>query len=123
VAGKGLKGDRHFNDRRPVTLVSRSELELAAANLGLPIEPGSTRRNLTLSLESLPTDRRVRLRVGEVVLEVIGECAPCRIMETSVGPGACAALCGHRGVTATVLRGGVISVGAPVEVIPDGSRV
>lgn len=55
-AGKGLVGDRyHGTKHRHVTVQSATSLETAAAVLGRPVDPGLTRRNLTLSGGDVPT--------------------------------------------------------------------
>lgn len=118
VAGKGLRGDRYFGSRRQVTLVATGELEAAAAELGVEgIDDGATRRNITVELPSLPRAHGARIEIGAVVLAVWRDCAPCEVMETAVGPGARVALRGRAGVSATVLEGGAIEVGALVRVI------
>ena len=115
VAGKGLRGDRYFGSRRQVTLVAAGELGAAAAQLGVErIDEGATRRNITVDLPSLPRAHGSRIEIGETVLTVWRDCAPCEVMETAVGPGARAALRDRAGVSATVLAGGTIRVGAPV---------
>lgn len=117
VAGRGLVGDRHFGRTRQVTAVCRGELETAATELGVDRIAGiATRRNLELDLGSLPRTHGTRIRVGDVVLAVWRDCAPCEVMETSVGPGARAALAGRAGISATVETGGVIAVGDPVRI-------
>lgn len=119
IVGKGLRGDRYFGTRRQVTLVAIGELDAAAEDLGLErIVDGATRRNITVDIPSLPRDHGTRIEIGETVLSVWRDCAPCEVMETSVGPGARPALRGRAGVSATVVDGGVVRVGDPVRVRP-----
>jgi MOSC domain-containing protein YiiM len=121
VAASGLRGDRYFGTRRQVTLVTTGELEAAAADLGTDrIDDGATRRNITVDLPSLPRSHGVRIEIGEAVLEVWRDCAPCEVMESAVGPGARAALRDRAGVSATVVAGGVIRIGDPVRVHQSG---
>ena len=88
-AGKGLVGDRYHGARhRHVTVQSQSALDLAAADLGYEVEPGATRRNVTVDAGDIPTRPGSRLRIGDVELEVVRVAAPCRLMDDSVGPGA-----------------------------------
>lgn len=123
VADRGLEGDRNFGRTRQVTVVCTGELREAAYRLGIPrIPAGATRRNITVSLDVLPRRAGTLMRLGEVVLRIRGDCAPCEVMESSVAPGARAALLGRAGVSATVLVGGVVHLGDPVVVIqPEGS--
>lgn len=115
VAGQGLAGDRYYGTRRQVTLVATGELDAAAVELGAErIDDGATRRNITVDLPSLPRAHGTLIEIGEVVLAVWRDCAPCEVMETSVGPGARAALRDRAGVSATVVEGGVIQVGDEV---------
>ncbi len=78
------------------------------------IADGATRRNLTLDLPSLPRAHGTRVEIGDTVLEVWRDCAPCEVMETSVATGARVALGDRAGVSATVVEGGVIRVGDAV---------
>lgn len=121
VAGKGLVGDRYLGTRRQVTLVATGELDAAAGELGADrIEQGATRRNITVDLPSLPRTHGSQIEIGEAVLEVWRDCAPCEVMETAVGPGARAALRDRAGVSATVVAGGLIRVGDVVRLIQSG---
>jgi MOSC domain-containing protein YiiM len=120
VAGKGLVGDRDFGKTRQVTIVCTGELAAAAVDLGLPeITPGSTRRNLTIEMASLPRTHETQIRIGEVLFEVRRECTPCLVMNTEVAPGAEQALIDRAGVSAHVLESGIIRVGDPVAVLAD----
>jgi MOSC domain-containing protein YiiM len=113
VAGQGLEGDASFGrSRRQVLLVDQSVL--AEFNL----RPGQTRENIALaglSLTGLPAG--TRLRIGEAVLEVTGDCAPCSLMD-SIRPGLREAIRGQRGVLARVYQGGIISVADSVTIEP-----
>jgi MOSC domain-containing protein YiiM len=76
-----------------VTIQSRELLEQAAADLGHPIDPGATRRNLTVDAGDLPTRPGARLRIEDVELEVVRVSAPCRLLDdwisVPVPPGHC----------------------------------
>lgn len=117
VEAKGLEEDRHYGTRREVTLVATGELTEAAAALGVDsILDGSTRRNLTIDVPSIPRKHGTRIQIGDVTLAVWRDCAPCELMEETVGPGARAALKGRAGVSATVVTGGVLTVGDRVSI-------
>ncbi|MDO7867138.1 MOSC domain-containing protein [Nocardioides jiangxiensis] len=117
-AGKGLVGDRYHGTRhRHVTVQSADGLAEAARILGRDVDATGTRRNLTLSHGVVPTAPGTRLRIGEVLLEVVRVAAPCKLLEDDLGPGAMEALRrGRGGAICRVLEGGEIRVGAPVEV-------
>ena len=116
-AGKGLVGDRHHGARhRHVTVQSWQALEEAAVDLGAPIEPGATRRNLTLTHGDVPTAPGSRLQIGDVLLEVVRVAAPCRLLDDWIGPGAAKALRRRAGSVCRVLESGTITVGDEVAV-------
>lgn len=118
-AGKGLVGDRYHGTRhRHVSVQSATALEAAAELFGHPIAPGLTRRNLTLSAGEVPRDPGARLRVGEVLLEVVRVAAPCRLLDDALGRGAQEALRRRAGSIFRILEGGEISVGDRVSVEP-----
>ncbi len=114
-AGKGLVGDRyHGTKHRHVTVQSATSLATAAVALGRPVDPGLTRRNLTLSGGDVPTTPGVRLWVGEALLEVVRVAAPCRLLDDTLGPGAQEALRRRAGTVFRVLETGTIRVGDAV---------
>ena len=121
-AGRGLVGDRYHGSRhRHVTVQARDELDLAAADLGIEVASGATRRNVTVDRGPLPSRPGERLRIGPVLLEVVRVAAPCRLLDDGIGPGAAAALRRRAGTVFRILESGTIAVGDPVETVdPDG---
>ncbi|MDH3538728.1 MAG: sulfurase [Acidimicrobiia bacterium] len=115
IAGQGLVGDRKFGTPRQITLVSEEELAEAAARWGSEIPSGATRRQITISEGRFTRNPGDLIRVGEVLVSVIGNCSPCDEMNLSIGPGAREALVGLAGVTGTIVEGGMIRLGDPVE--------
>ena len=117
VEGRGLRGDRYRSNggARQVTLIQQEHFPVVAAIAGLEsIEPHTLRRNIVVSGINLCALRNQRFRIGDVVLEGSGHCHPCSRMEAALGSGGFAAMRGHGGITARVVSGGTIAVGASV---------
>jgi len=113
--GKGLVGDRYHGSRhRHVTVQSLDELAEAERRHGAPIDPGRTRRNITLSAGAIPRKPGHRWRVGSVELEVVRDAAPCKLLEDALGRDARLALSRRAGVVCRILSGGEIRVGDSV---------
>jgi MOSC domain-containing protein YiiM len=110
VAGQGLRGDHHFGQRlRQVLIIERETLD----EFDLPL--GDVRENIVvegLPLAGIPIGTQVRM--GEALLEVTRDCAPCRFIEDK-RPGLRAALRGRRGTLFRVVAGGLIRLGDAVE--------
>jgi MOSC domain-containing protein YiiM len=120
-AGKGLVGDRYHGTRhRHVTLQSAADLAEASAELGSPIDPADTRRNITISHGTIPTKPRSRVRIGDVELEVVRIAAPCKLLDDGIVPGARHALRRRAGTVFRTLSGGVLSVGDEVDLGDEG---
>ena len=118
-AGRGVVGDRYFGSRhRHVSIQSLSELAEAAVARGAPVPASATRRTITVDHGRIPTTPGARLTVGDVELEVVRKAAPCRVMETSVGPGAARAMHERGGAVCRVLTSGTVAVGDPVVLDP-----
>ncbi len=121
MAGRGLAGDRTAEKSRPgndrqVTLIQLEHLESVAKLLRRDaVEPGLTRRNIVVSGINLVALKNHTFRMGDAVLELTGECHPCSLMESQLGPGGYNAMRGHGGMTAIVLASGIIEVGASVQ--------
>ena len=121
VAGKGLEGD-HFqgsnSGKRQVTLIQKEHLNVVAGILGrMEIDPKLTRRNLVISGINLLSLKQQQFRIGDVVLETTGICAPCSLMEENLGPGGYNTMRGHGGIMAKVIEDGEIRLADTVELL------
>ena len=114
---RGFQGDRHAarrkgGKRQLLLLEGRSHAELE-------VPPGALKENVVIEgvpLESLPVGQRLRLG-AQVLLELTGECEPCRKLET-LRQGQRAQSKGRRGQLARVLEGGEVRVGDGVQLVP-----
>jgi MOSC domain-containing protein YiiM len=114
-AGVGLVGDRYHGSRhRHVTLQALDALEAAAMELGRPVDPGLTRRNVTITGAVVPTSPGTPVTIGRVRLEVVRIAAPCRLLDEALGPGAARALHDRGGTVLRLLGSGTIRVGDEV---------
>ena len=110
--GKGLVGDRYHGLRhRHVTIQTLTDLAAASADLGQEIDPGLTRRNVTLTHGDLPTKPGTFLRIGDVELQVLRIAAPCRLLDDWIAPGAMRAMHARGGVVCRLLSSGTIRAG------------
>jgi MOSC domain-containing protein YiiM len=113
VAGKGLEGDRHFHDEgapsgQALTLVAAEVVEEAG------LQPGDTRRQLTVRDVDVNALVGKRFRVGEVECFGVELCEPCRHLEEMTRQGIIKELTHRAGINADIVVGGVIRVGDPV---------
>ena len=112
-AGKGLEGDRHLHAEgapagQALTLVE----EETVADVGL--EPGQTRRQLTVRGVRLNDLVGRHFRVGDVLCHGVELCEPCRHLQSMTRPGIIKDLVHRGGINADVLTDGAISVGDAV---------
>jgi MOSC domain-containing protein YiiM len=108
-------GDRYHGTRhRHVTVQSATALAEAAELLGREIPAALTRRNLTVSDGVVPRDPGSRIRIGDVLLEVVRVAAPCKLLDDTIGVGAQEALRRRGGSVCRVLESGVVRLGDEV---------
>ena len=116
---KGIVGDHYSGQsgNRHVTLIQAEHLPVVAVLTGRDtLYPALVRRNIVVSGLNLLALKDKQIQLGDVVLQVTGQCHPCSKMETALGPGGYNAMRGHGGMTAKVIKGGVITNGDTVNV-------
>jgi len=100
--------------KRQLTMIDQAMLDEVARTLGHPVPDGASRRQLVISGLDLNALIGKTLNIGPAVVRVDSDCPPCDLMETSIGPGARAAMQTRAGLCCTVLRGGEIRQGQRV---------
>ena len=130
ITPDGVEGD--FNrwrieeaagDPDQAVLLLSEEILIALRTEGWPVNAGDLGENLTVAGIALDAmEPGIRVRVGEVILEVSKPCDPCRVLHSlpyvgaERGPAFVRTLKGRRGWFARVIRGGTIGVDTAVEV-------
>lgn len=120
----GIEGDHYAGKpgaARQVTLIQKEHIDTVSSIVGTRVEPELLRRNIVVKGLNLLALKDQKFSIGTVILKTTGNCHPCSRMETNLGPGGYNAMRGHGGITATVVQGGVISVGDSVGLIKSGS--
>jgi len=121
LAGHGLVGDkagRRKGGRRQVTLIQAEYLDVIASFLNRKsILPAELRRNIVVSGINLAILKGYKVQINDAVVEITGNCAPCKKMEQVFGFGGYNAMRNHGGVTAVIEKGGVICVGDEMQVL------
>lgn len=117
IADVGLQGD-HYNNRggsRQITIIQAEHLQNVGSYLNkAEIDPALVRRNVIVRGINLLSLKGKHFEIGEALFEYSGECHPCSRMEENLGEGGYNAMRGHGGITAKVIRGGLIKVGDTV---------
>jgi len=121
IAELGLEGDHRCTktpgSARQVTIISQEYIDLSAHFLGKAISPMQLRRNLVVTGINLSALRHQRFSIGEAIFEATALCHPCSRMEQALGKGAIAALLGHGGLCAKIIKSGEINLGDAVTLI------
>ncbi|MBO9379354.1 MOSC domain-containing protein [Sphingomonas histidinilytica] len=105
------------SNRRQVTILMAEDWTAAIADLGRPVSWEQRRANLLVEGVILPREEGARVRIGGAIVEITGECDPCRRMD-AVADGLQLALRPEwrGGRIARVIEGGAIALGDEVEV-------
>lgn len=117
----GLIGDRYkgVSCKRQVTLIQWEHFSVLESLMGKVIAPELLRRNLVIKGINLLALKSRKFRIGEAVFQTTGLCHPCSRMEKILGAGGYNAMRGHGGLTAQVLKGGLIYVGDSLTALPE----
>jgi MOSC domain-containing protein YiiM len=119
VAGKGIEGDRNFyadgaEAGRALTLIAQEALDAMAAETGIKLGPGESRRQVHTRGIDLNALVGRRFSVGAIECVGVELCEPCRHLESLTQPGVIKGLTHRGGLNADVLAGGEIRVGDEV---------
>lgn len=125
VAGRGIRGDRHFIStdspaRSPgagedLTLIAAEAVDAVGCEFDIELGPGEHRRNVTtrgIALDDLVGER---FRIGDAHCQGVMRCEPCRHLERLTEDGVIKALVHRGGLRADVLDSGTVHVGDHVE--------
>lgn len=112
IENQGIMGDKSFGRRKRQVLLVEEEI-LCQYRL----KPGDLRENIvTSNLRISQLDTGTQLKIGDVMLEVTGDCAPCSYSE-ELQEGLLEKIKGNRGVLAIVRKGTELQVGDQIEVL------
>lgn len=112
IEGVGIRGDRYEGTKhRHVTIQSLEEIAQAEAEVGRTMNAVLTRRNVTISHGALDRRPGTRVRLGEVLLEVVRDAAPCKLLEDTLGRDSKLALHKRAGVVYRAIGSGVVVFG------------
>jgi MOSC domain-containing protein YiiM len=123
IAGKGLEGNRYFDEGKPeseLTLIEAEALEALAAEHGIELDGAASRRNVLTRGVRLNDLVGERFRVGELECRGIELCEPCRDLEAMTKPGVVKGLVHRAGLNAEILVGGELRPGDPVVPLREG---
>ncbi|MFP4091943.1 MAG: MOSC domain-containing protein [Cyclobacteriaceae bacterium] len=119
-ASSGLENDHYSKEdgKRQVTLINEEHIKAIASFLGKEnLNPGLLRRNIVVKGINLLSLKNKKFSIGEAVFETSGECHPCSRMEENLGAGGYNAVRGHGGITARIVRSGLIKLGDQVSML------
>jgi MOSC domain-containing protein YiiM len=117
VAGKGLVGNRYFDEGEPeteLTLIEAEALEALEAEHGIRLDGAASRRNVLTRGVRLNDLVGARFRVGELECRGIELCEPCLHLEQMTQPGVIKGLVHRAGLNAEILVGGELRPGDAV---------
>ena len=119
--GTGLVGDQFkgsSSGKREETPIQEQHLNTISSILGRKkIDPKLARRNIVVSGINRLSLKQHQFRIGGVILETTGICAPYSRIEENLGVGGYNAMSGHGGITATVIQEGEIKLGDTIKLI------
>jgi MOSC domain-containing protein YiiM len=129
VAGRGLEGDRYAlgggtwarypNLEKQVTLIDAADVAAVATEVGVPLTPGDTRRNLVTAGVDLPSLVGRWFAVGDALLFGVKRCPPCTHLERLTGVRLVKAMVHRGGINAAVFGGARIAEGDVVRPVSD----
>jgi MOSC domain-containing protein YiiM len=117
IAGKGLEGNRYFDEGRPeteLTLIEAEALEEFNTEHGTEVDGAASRRNVLTRGVRLNDLVGRRFRVGALECRGIELCEPCLHLASMTHPEIIQGLVHKAGLNAEILVGGELRPGDPV---------
>ena len=129
IAGKGVEGDRYANgcghlsrkhlelglkEKRHLTLFEQETVDWLEDAHKVRLRPGEHRRNITTIGVPLNFLIGKKFRIGSAIIHGY-EKVPCTHLDDILGQSIVHLLINRAGLDATILRGGTIEVGDPIE--------
>lgn len=122
-ASHGLEDDHYgggAEGKRQVTLINEEHIQAVASFVGEEqLDPGLLRRNIVVKGINLLSLKDKEFSIGEAILRMTGLCHPCSRMEENLGQGGYNAMRGHGGITATIVKSGMIRRGDKLSLMTD----
>lgn len=115
-----LEGDHYkgvVTSKRHVTIIQHEHIMAVSSFLLKEISPEMLRRNLVVKGINLLALKDKTFTIGEATFKMTGLCEPCSKMEKNLGNGGYNAMRGHGGITAQVVKNGIIRLGDSVTVL------
>jgi MOSC domain-containing protein YiiM len=129
VTGRGLEGDRYalgggtwaqYPDlEKQLTLIDAADVAAVATEVGVPLTPGDTRRNLVTAGIDLPALVGRWFAVGDALLFGAKRCPPCTHLERLTGARLVKAMVHRGGINAAVFSGAPVAEGAVVRPVSE----
>ena len=129
LTGRGLEGDRYalgggtwaqYPDlEKQLTLIDAAAVAAVAAEVGVPLTPGDTRRNLVTAGIDLPALVGRWFAVGDALLFGAKRCPPCTHLERLTGARLVKAMVHRGGINAAVFSGATVAEGAVVRPVSE----
>lgn len=117
-AGRGLEGDRNFDDSDPdscnITLIEAEPFDDLQEKHGFAITPLESRRQVLVRGIDLGDFIGKRFAVGDVECEGEERCEPCNHLAKMVGTQGVLRGLLHTGLRASIVKGGTIQAGDAV---------
>lgn len=129
LARRGVEGDRYalgggtwaqYPDlEKQLTLIDAADVAAVAAEVGVPLGPGDTRRNLVTEGVDLPSLVGRWFAVGDALLFGVKRCPPCTHLERLTGARLVKAMVHRGGINAAVFAGATVAEGAVVRPVTE----
>jgi MOSC domain-containing protein YiiM len=126
-AGRGIEGDRNFDDSDPdscnITLIEAEAFDDLRARHGFEITPLESRRQVLVRGVNLGEFVGRRFQIGEVECEGEERCEPCNHLAKMVGTQDVLRGLLHTGLRAAVVKSGSIRAGDAVSLSAVAERL